>query len=426
MDQVSFGVAEAGLRAKRERYVLIAVGAVYAAFGILVALIQGAMPAILRAKGLSVAQASLVFLLYLPFGLSFLWAPVVDRLRPPVLTRRIGWILTMQGVVVAGLLAVAFAEDGSLLFLALAGFGIAIAAATMDLALDALTVDMAGERTRPLAAAFKLAGLSLGAILGGGIVLGVLQTIGWRMTFLLVAVATIVATLPILLLVADDRAQPRSGERRGNAFAVFIRRRHMALRLGALLLVATTLFPLTMLNRMMLVDLGMNLDQVGWIVGTLQPICLLGASLVSGTVAIRLGSRTTLAFLTVLAAFSSIAMLIGFSQGLILLAVVGAIVISVAVGAVFVVMGAHILDWAQGGQAATDYAIMFNGSRLVGALAAMAAGGIVTAIGWNAFYAGGVVALVLAMLFLSFVVKITNDGLDPSVSQFSGVKRDAV
>lgn len=405
MRKLSLPFSGIGFLRGRERLVLLAVGSVYVAFGILVALIQGGLPPVLRAKGLSVAQASLVFLLYLPFGLSFLWAPLIDRFHPPVLSRRTGWIVIMQGVVVAGLAVVAVSENGSVLLLAAAGFAIAMAAATMDLALDAMTVEMAGEPIRPVASGLKLAGLSLGAVVGGGVVVGVLRSIGWEATFLLVALATILATSPVFLLVADDLRRPAPRERSGNAFAVFVRRRRMPLRLTALIVTAAIVFPLTMLNRMMLIDLGMPLERVGWIVGTVQPVCLLVASIVTGPIAARAGPLPSLFFLSAAGISALLLMLLGVTCLSIALATVGAIAIAIVVGALFVLLGAHILDWAQGEQVATDYAIMFNSSRLTGAVAAMAAGGTVHALGWKAFYAGGAIAFVLVMLFLGVIIR---------------------
>ena len=58
------------------RRVMLAMGVLYVGFGVLAALLQGGLPPVLRARGLSVAQIGWTFALYLPIGLSFLWAPL--------------------------------------------------------------------------------------------------------------------------------------------------------------------------------------------------------------------------------------------------------------------------------------------------------------------------------------------------------------
>lgn len=390
----------------QQSYIILTVGSVYVAFGILVALIQGGLPPVFRAKGLSVAQSSMVFLLYLPFGLSFLWSPLLDRFHPPILSKRLGWIVIMQAFVALALVIVAFSEQQSAIMLIITGFCISIAAATMDLALDAMTVEMVGEKIRPLASAFKLGGLSIGAIIGGGIILGLLNSIGWTVTFLSVAILTLVATLPVFLL--SEKSQPYGGslKARGNSFKAFFKRQYMTRRLAALLFISASMFPLTMLNRMMLLDMGMPLEDVGWIVGTLQPVFLLIAALLGGPLMTRLGSSLTFYATSACALFAVFLLLFGFIYSSIPVAITGAISISVSVGMLFVVMGSYILEWAQGEQAATDYAIMFNASRLMGAVAGMLAGSVVTLLGWPLFYAGGAFTMLIACFVLGRVIHL--------------------
>lgn len=390
----------------QQSYIILTVGSVYVAFGILVALIQGGLPPVFRAKGLSVAQSSMVFLLYLPFGLSFLWSPLLDRFHPPILSKRLGWIVIMQAFVALALVVVAFSEQQSAIMLIIVGFCISIAAATMDLALDAMTVEMVGEKIRPLASAFKLGGLSIGAIIGGGIILGLLNSIGWTITFLSVAILTLVATLPVFLLSEKNQPYGSSLKARGNSFKAFFKRQYMTRRLAALLFISASMFPLTMLNRMMLLDMGMPLEDVGWIVGTLQPVFLLIAALLGGPLMTRLGPSLTLYATSACALFAVFLLLFGFIYNSIPVAVTGAITISVSVGMLFVVMGSYILEWAQGEQAATDYAIMFNASRLMGAVAGMLAGSVVTLLGWPLFYAGGAFTMLIACFVLGRVIHL--------------------
>ena len=125
--------------------VFAGIGALYLGFGVVVALLQGGLPPILRARGMPVEQMVWVFALYLPVGLAFVWAPLVDRLRPPFLSPRIGWIAAAQAVAVAALATVALLEHAALPLLFALGLVVALAVATMDLALDALAVELVDE-----------------------------------------------------------------------------------------------------------------------------------------------------------------------------------------------------------------------------------------------------------------------------------------
>lgn len=379
--------------------VLLAIGALYAGFGVMAALLQGGLPPILRARGLSMDQIAWTFALYLPLGLSFLWAPWVDRVRLPFLSPRIGWIVAAQAVAVAGVVVVALLEAAPLAVLFGLGLVVAIAAATMDLALDALAVEMTGEQLKPLAASLKLAALASGAVLGGGVFVGLLAQLGWQATFLLVAAFLVVSVLPVLGLRAADGAAGAQRPVAGWLLGV-LRQPAMGRRLAMLVAAACAIFPLTVLNRVMLVDLGVSLERIAWIVGTLQPLGLLAVSLVTAPLIRRLGHRGAL---TVLAA-------VGLGCGALLtggylaqapgLAIAGAVGMATVVGGLMVVYAALMLSWSAGDQAATRYAVLFCGTRLAGIVATVFAGKLVGWLGWPLFYGLGMAALVASTAWL--------------------------
>ena len=63
----------------------------------------------LKEDGLSRSAVGWAGLIFAVYAVNFLWAPLVDRLRLPYLTDRLGhrksWILLMQGFILASLLA---------------------------------------------------------------------------------------------------------------------------------------------------------------------------------------------------------------------------------------------------------------------------------------------------------------------------------
>ena|GEM_PF-824515 len=408
------------MTAASRRHFLVAAGTLYGSFGIMAALVQGGLPPIMRARGLPVESVSLLFVLYLPIGLSFIWAPVVDRWRLPFFGRRIGWIVVSQMVAIGGLAVVAVSETATPSLLFAYGLVIAFAVATMDLALDALAVEMTSERLKPFAAALKLGALALGSIIGGGVFVGMMVEFGWGLTFSAVALILLVCVLPVLNLIRDEK-DTRSERQKsdGRLFADF-RNAKMLKRLGIVVLVACAIFPMSALNRIMLVDLGLSLETNAWLVGTVQPLGLLGVSLVSGGLIRRFGNPMMGSVFLGLCLTSLGLMGVGFVSGNQAAAVTGAIAMTSGVGGVLVVMSTLILSWAEGSQTATSYAVLFNGSRLTGIVATVIVGKFVSSIGWPAFYAAGAGAIVLvSILFLTVARSSTATGREMASGQAS-------
>lgn len=387
---------------QRAWLVMLAMGALYAGFGVMMGLLQGGLPPVLRARGMALDQLALTYAMFLPLGLSFLWAPLVDRIRLPWLSPRVSWIVAAQAVAVAGVVAVALLEGAPLALLFGLGLGIAVAMATMDLALDALAVEMADQALKPVAASLKLAALALGSMLGGGVFVGLLGSLGWLTTFLLVAGFLLLSLAPVLGLTgADSAAERRQGQGRsvGGMFAI-LRQPQLRWRVAMLAVAGSVIFPLSAHNRVMLVDLGVPLAHIAWLVGSLQPLALLAASLLVAPLIRVIGHRGTLALVALAGLLCTGLLLAAYRFEMPTLAMASTVGMAGLVGALMVVYAAQMLRWAEGDQVATRYALMFCGTRLAGMLAVVASGKLVAVVGWQAFYGLGAVALLLSTAWL--------------------------
>jgi MFS transporter, PAT family, beta-lactamase induction signal transducer AmpG len=82
----------------------------------------------------------------LAYTLKFLWAPIIDKTRVPLLGRlghRRGWILTSQLVVAAGLVGMAVIRpEGGLVVFGVMALIAAFASATQDIVIDAWRIEI--------------------------------------------------------------------------------------------------------------------------------------------------------------------------------------------------------------------------------------------------------------------------------------------
>ncbi|WZB76050.1 MFS transporter [Achromobacter insuavis] len=373
---------------------LAAIAALYVSLGAVLGFVQGGVGPILRDKGHALASMAPVFALYLPFGVTFLWAPLVDRWRLPWLGRRSGWIVAAQGLAV--LLVAAIALGGALPLGALFGLGLAatLAVATMDVALDAWTVEHIADAHRGAASAAKVGGLSLGAVLGGGVLVGLFPRLGWEGALLWLAALMALATLPAWRL--PDHAAPAAARQARPGLRAALRQPAMAARLLRISLVTCALMALFNLNRLMLVDLGAaGAHRLGAGRGRAAGQPGDGAGAAGGVAALR--PAALLWALLAATVAGALAIVMALRIGNADLAIAASIAISACVSGLYIVMGGLILGWAAGGQAATDYALLYGLGRFVGTLALLGMPALIARIGWPAFYATAAACATLAV-----------------------------
>jgi MFS family permease len=381
------------------RGLLASTATLYASFGLIYGLMQGGLQPLMRARGIDLAAIGWSFLMLVPFGLTFLWAPIVDAIRPIRSAPRIGWIVPMQGVIVAALLIVAQGEAFPPALLLALGILVAFSAATMDVALDALSTASVPAAHRTTAGGLKVAALALGSIFGGGVFVAMAGRIGWTATFQICAAVSALATVPILLNRAWDRPSVRSPNQRPDVLVV-IRQPDMRKRMMLLTLATCSMVALAFFNRIMLVDLGVPVETIGWIVGTGAPLCGLLASLAAIPLVRRSGSGVGIFVFATFCLLAAAGMFIGVWREETSPALIGAILMNAGTSGFFVILSATTLGWAQGTQPATDYAVLFGASRLVATVLLIGLANVVARIGWPAFYVCASLALVGVTLLL--------------------------
>jgi PAT family beta-lactamase induction signal transducer AmpG len=180
-------------------------------------LIGSALSLWLKEEGLSRSTIGFASLIFGVYSINFLWAPLIDRIRIPWLTERIGqrkaWIVCLQALIVLCILLWGYVNPVDNLTLVIAiGLVIAISSASQDITIDALRIEQIGRsETGSMAAgaAIAVVGWWTGYKLGGFIALMLADTLQqhgfenyWQLTFQLLALL-IVAMNALLLLIPE-------------------------------------------------------------------------------------------------------------------------------------------------------------------------------------------------------------------------------
>ena len=151
------------------------------AAGLPLLLVLGTLSFRLREAGINRATISFLGWVGLAYGFKWVWAPLVDRLPIPLLTRWLGrrrsWLLASQIAVMAGLVGMAVHDPlQGVTTLARWALLVAFASATQDIALDAFRIESATADKQAVLAANYQTGYRIAMICAGA---GVLSLVAW-------------------------------------------------------------------------------------------------------------------------------------------------------------------------------------------------------------------------------------------------------
>ena len=144
-------------------------------------LIGSALTLCLREDGISRTAVGFAGLIFSVYAINFLWAPLIDRIKLPILGDRLGhrkgWIVLFQlAIITAFLLWSQLSPTQDLTLIVALGLVIAIASASQDITLDAFRIEQvrANETASMTAgAAITVIGWWTGFKLGGLVLLNV-------------------------------------------------------------------------------------------------------------------------------------------------------------------------------------------------------------------------------------------------------------
>jgi len=169
----------------------------------------------LKEDGLSRSTIGWAGLIFGVYAINYLWAPIIDRIRIPWLTNKIGhrrgWIVTMQFFILVSLVCWSTIDPTANLWAVIAiGLVIAIASATQDITVDALRIEQIGEnegKSMQAGAAMAVVGWWTGYKLGGVVALNAAQYFQnagienyWQTTFLILGVIVIACNIGLMFV----------------------------------------------------------------------------------------------------------------------------------------------------------------------------------------------------------------------------------
>ncbi len=161
----------------------------------------------------------------LAYSFKFLWAPLIDRLPLPFLTRTLGrrraWLLVSQCLVFSAIALMAFIDpsqgEHELLIMAFAAILLGFSSATQDIVIDAYRIESAEPSMQALMSSTYIAGYRLGMLASGAGALVLASILGsvkgsysfeaWHWTYLAMACLMLVGMVTTLVIPEPERSK---------------------------------------------------------------------------------------------------------------------------------------------------------------------------------------------------------------------------
>lgn len=387
------------------------------AAGLPLLLVLGTLSFRLREAGLDRATIGYLSWVGLAYGFKWCWAPLVDRLPLPGLSRWLGqrraWLLLSQSCVMAGLAGMALTDPRSDLQ-AMVGWAllVAFASATQDIALDAFRIESADARQQGALVACYQTGYRLAMIWAGAGVLWLAaraelapalaagyQQAAWRSAYLVMAGSMAVGLLTVLLSPEPLRREIPPArdlatwlrEAMVEPFAEFLRRYgSQALLLLALIGVyRISDVVMGIMANPFYVDMGYSKDEVAAVTKVYGVIMTLVGAFAGGALALRWGVMRVLMLGALLSSVSNLLFAWLAWQGHDLLALIAVIAAdNLSSGIASAAFVAYLSSLTQVSYSATQYALFSSMMLLAPKWLAGYSGVFVDAHGYATFFVG--------------------------------------
>ena len=380
--------------------------------GLPLLLVLGTLSFRLREAGIDRSTIGYLSWVGLAYGFKWVWAPLVDHVPIPLLTRLLGrrrsWLLLSQLAVAAGLVGMAMADPRvSLIAVVWSALAVAFASATQDIALDAYRIESAPTEQQPALAASYQTGYRLAMIWAGAGVLWLAaraqgahagyDNAAWQVAYLVMA-ATMALGVVTVLFSPEPAPQPMKPARTAQEwietaliepFADFFRRYKWQAALILALIAVYRISDVVMgiMANPFYVDMGYTKDEVAAVTKIYGVIMTLAGAFLGGALALRFGVMRILMLGALLSALTNLlfAWLAGYGHSVpALIAVVSAD--NLASGIASAAFVGYLSSLTNISYSATQYALFSSLMLLLPKFVAGFSGDYVNAFGYAGFF----------------------------------------
>ena len=356
-----------------------------------------------------------------PYALKFLWAPLIDRLPPPLpLGRRRGWGITIQFALIAAIIGLATCDPKrSLMTMGALTLLVAFLAASQDIVIDAWRVEILPIDLQGPGAGTYTVGYRFAMLVSGALALIIAEHSGWFAAYSTMAALLSVGVLVFLFgpepnpaLRSQQRSQGQESWLRWFSRAVvgpftdFMRR-----PLWLVILIFIIGYKVgegmgVIMANPLYISLGFSLGEIAAMSKLVGFFAVIVGALIGGAVTVRFGILRSLLICGILQAVGNLFFVLqameGHRLGYLALCVTAENLTSAMAGVALV---AYLSSLCSAEFTATQFALLSSLAVVGRTLVASSSGVLAETLGWVPFWLLTTVVTIPALLLLIWIAR---------------------
>lgn len=382
--------------------------------GLPLLLIGSTLQAWMTDEGVDLTAIGLVSLLGLPYVFKFLWAPLLDRYKLPFFSRRKGWMLCFQLLLVMAIFGLSLTDPKQdLNMVCVWAFLIALFSASQDVVLDAYRREILPDEELGLGSSLYVTGYRLAMLVSGALALFLADTIPWKNVYQWLAIFMAPSLLFTIFAPKENIHIPIPSNLKEaviGPLADFFSRKGAWIMLMFIMLYKVGDSMASNMTTPFILDIGYTKTDIATVAKTFGMIATILGGIVGGMMMLRMNIKIALTIFGVLQAVSTLgfSMLPSMEASFIALATVIAFE-NLASGMGTSAYAAYMASLTNKQFTATQYALL---SALMGVprvILASPTGWMAKQVGWEMFFVGCTLAAVPGLLLLVPVFRLSKE-----------------
>lgn len=380
--------------------------------GLPLLLIGSTLQAWMKDEGVDLTAIGMLSLIGLPYVFKFLWAPLLDRYKIPFFSRRKGWMILFQILIIGCIFGLSRSDPKTNITIVCTwAFFIALFSASQDVVIDAYRREILPDEELGLGSSLYVTGYRLAMLVSGALALILADKIPWHQVYLWLAAFMIPSIIFTFIAPAENKhikIPSNLKEAVIGPLADFFSRRGAWIMLLFILLYKVGDSMASNMMTPFILDVGYSKTDIGSVAKTFGMLATILGGLVGGTMMLKMNMRWSLIVFGILQAVSTLgfALLPSFPVSFAALASVIAFE-NLASGMGTAAYAAYMASITNKQFTATQYALLTALMGIPRVILASPTGWMAKVMGWEFFFIFCTLVAIPGLLLLIPVFRLS-------------------